>query len=83
MIQLCLSVLLFRFLIPSASRQITPTARDRVDMRPRGHLYPRGGNPITRPSTPRLPDGKIGSLPFLELCQGGGQGGTIQGKEGI
>ena len=31
----------------------------------------------------RLPDGKIGSLPFLGLCKGGGLGGAIQGKEGI
>ena len=31
----------------------------------------------------RLPDGKIGSLPFLGLHQGGGRGGAIQGKEGI
>ena len=31
----------------------------------------------------RLPDGKIGSLPFPGLCQGGGRGGAIQGKEGI
>ena len=30
-----------------------------------------------------LPDGKIGSLPFLGLRQGGGRGGAIQGKEGI
>ena len=32
---------------------------------------------------PRLPDGKIWSLPCLGLCQGGGRGGAIQGKEGI
>ena len=52
MIQLCP---MFRFLIPSASRQITPTARDRVDMRPRAPLClslalstrEDGGNPIT------------------------------------
>ena len=31
----------------------------------------------------RLPDGKIWSLPFLGLRQGGGRGGAIQGKEGI
>ena len=30
-----------------------------------------------------LPDGKILSLPFLGLCQGGGRAGAIQGKEGI
>ena len=30
-----------------------------------------------------LPDGKIRSLPFLGLRQGGGRGGAIQGKEGI
>ena len=32
---------------------------------------------------PWLPDGKIGSIPFLGLRQGGGHGGAIQGKEGI
>ena len=35
------------------------------------------------PFSPWLPDGKIGSLPFLGLRQGGGRGGAIQGKEGI
>ena len=30
-----------------------------------------------------LPDGKIWSLPFLGLRQGGGRGGAIQGSEGI
>ena len=30
-----------------------------------------------------LPDGKIGSLPFLGLRRGGGRGGAILGKEGI
>ena len=30
-----------------------------------------------------LQDGKILSLPFLGLRQGGGGGGAIQGKEGI
>ena len=34
-------------------------------------------------SKPGLPDGKIGSLPFLGLRQGGGYGSAIQGKEGI
>ena len=31
----------------------------------------------------RLQDGKIWSHPFIGLCQGGGRGGAIQGKEGI
>ena len=34
------------------------------------------------PVDTRLPDGKIGPLPFLGLRRGGGRGGAIQGKEG-
>ena len=39
--------------------------------------------PIPSEFQSRLPDGKIRSLSFLGLCQGGGRGGAIQGKEGI
>ena len=39
--------------------------------------------PVSLFARARLPDGKIWSLPFLGLRQGGGRGDAIQGKEGI
>ena len=40
--------------------------------------------PVMKKDKPQawLPDGEIGSLPFLGLCHGGGRGGAIQRKEG-
>ena len=46
-------------------------------------LGPLDGLDVDAVLEKRLPDGKIWSLPFLGLRQGGGRGGAIQGKEGI
>ena len=44
---------------------------------------PAWGSRIRQVIITRLPDGKIGSRPYLGLRRGGGRGGAIQGKEGI